>query len=239
MLMKTAADLWCSPHLSAFLIAAIKVRPHFHSLPLRLPRSPADTGKSCLRPPLYILVAARAVAGGRGWLKGRIDSASAENLDRRRRNSDDDYDDGDDEGGRREGGLGSTLFWDISDSRTKKEIDSPRRKRELLSARPSYYPRRPLSFPSPQPGPCPPVASLISRGLFRIDRVLPLFFSLSFSPSFSISISSSSFSFSSFDISAISASDDNCTNSLRTCRAIRLELRDIFTAFFDCVVYDF
>lgn len=94
--------LW--PHLSAFLIAAIKVPgPRF---------SPPDTGKSCLRRCTFWLRVVGGLKAHRFGGSPRRESGSQPNRNSQR----------------------NGLCRDIFDSRTKKkEIDSPRRKRGLLS----------------------------------------------------------------------------------------------------------
>jgi len=137
--------LW--PHLSAFLIAAIKVPGPRFSPPL-----PPDTGKSCLRRCTFWL---RVVGGLKAH---RFGSPRRESGSQPNRN------------GQRMGSVGTSSI------REQKKGDrfSPEKARTLIYR---------LSYHSPPPR--PPVASLISKSLFRIDRLFSISFS-SFFLSFSL-----------------------------------------------------
>jgi len=231
--MKTA-DLWYSRHPSAFLIAAIKARPNPPPPPPPPPPRyplPGDTGKSCLRRlarPLLARGEVKGLPGEGGGLKAhRIDSAASHTRIQTAVS-------------REQPEQRAGLFRDISDSRTKKEIDSPRRKR----ASSSYLSSLPAPSPPPSlpllPPPASLAASLTSRGLLAIDPVLFLFPPSPLRPLPLLSL----FLYLSISLSYLSLvlctySDDNCTNSFRTYGAIRLGLRYPYGFLRLGAVYDF
>lgn len=171
-----------SPHLSAFLIAAIKVPAPFP--PRATPENPvcAAVHPGC------------AWSSGGGLKAHRFGSPLAENPDRRRIGT-----------ASESGSVGTSPIRE----QKKKEIDSSRRKRGLLST---------VSPPLPRPPQSRVLSLKVSSG--------SIYHSISCSFPFSL-------------LEYYICSKDNCTNSLCVRIVQLGSSYDIFAVFFDSAIFDF